>query len=303
MLTEANGEDVAAICAGLEGLPLALELAAARFGQFSPGEMRASLKSRLNLLTGGERDLPLRQRTLRSAIGWSYGLLNKEEQQLLRLLGTFVGGFTHEQAVEVCECSAGDVQDRLAALVDKNLIRREGRAGETRYGMLEVIREYALQMLAESGEEGAVRLGYARYFLSLTELAYANQTGPRQLPLLMSMDADYSNLIASLSWLLSNGRHDPATAEMAALMASYLFYYWDWRGYFAEGRAWIEQALALGDRVLWHDRTDADDGTPTEVAARLLKIWSRLLNGAGLHAGVLAIMPGLCACSMMLCGY
>ena len=101
VLTEANGEDVAAICAGLEGLPLALELAAARFGQFSPGEMRASLKSRLNLLTGGERDLPLRQRTLRSAIGWSYDLLNKEEQQLLRLLGTFVGGFTHEQAVAV----------------------------------------------------------------------------------------------------------------------------------------------------------------------------------------------------------
>ena len=182
------------------------------------------------------------------------------------------------------ECSAGEVQERLAALVDKNLVRREARAGETRYGMLEVIREYALQMLAESGEEGAVRLRYARYFLSLTELAYANQTGPRQLPLLMSMDADYSNLIAGLSWLLSNGRHDPAAAEMAALMASYLFYYWDWHGYFAEGRAWIEQALALGERVLWHDRTDADDGAPTEVEARLLKIRGRLLNGAGLHA-------------------
>ena len=260
VLTEANAADVAAICAGLEGLPLALELAAARFEEFSPSEMRASLKSRLNLLTGGARDLPLRQRTLRSAIEWSYSLLNMDEQQLLRLLGTFVGGFTSEAAAAVCQGSAGDVQNRLSALVGKNLIRREVRAGETRFEMLEVIREYALQMLAESGDDGDARLRHARYFLSLTELAYANQTGPRQLPLLTAMDADYNNLLAGLSWLLSNGRHDPELAEMAALMASYLFYYWDWRGYFAEGQAWIEQALALGDRVLWHSGTD--DSTP-----------------------------------------
>ena len=282
MLTEANAADVAAICAGLEGLPLALELAAARFEQFSPGEMRASLKSRLNLLTGGARNLPLRQRTLRSAIGWSYSLLNKEEQQLLRLLGTFVGGFTSEAAAAVCPGSADDVQNRLTALVGKNLIRREVQAGETRFEMLEVIREYAIQMLIESGGDGDVRLRHARYFLSLIELAYANQTGPRQLPLLMAMDADYNNLIAGLSWLLSNGRHDPEVAEMAALMASYLFYYWDWRGYFAEGQTWIEQALALGDRVLWHSGTD--DSARAEVTPGLLKIQGRLLNGAGLHA-------------------
>ena len=282
MLTEANAADVAAICAEMEGLPLALELAAARFEEFSPSEMRASLKSRLSLLTGGARDLPLRQRTLRSAIGWSYSLLNKDEQQLLRLLGTFVGGFTHEQVAVVCQDPPGDVQDRLTALVGKNLIRRAVRAGGARFEMLEVIREYALQMLAESGEEEDVRLRHARYFLSLTEMAYANQTGPRQLPVLTAMDADYNNLIAGLSWLLSNGRHEPELAEMAALMSSYLFYYWDWRGYFAEGQAWIEQALALGDRVLWHSGTD--DSTPVEVATGLLKIQGRLLNGAGLHA-------------------
>lgn len=281
-LTEANAADVAAICAGLEGLPLALELAAARFEQFSPGGMRASLKSRLNLLTDGARDLPLRQRTLRSAIGWSYSLLNKEEQQLLRLLGTFVGGFTSEAAAAICPGSAGDVQNRVMALVGKNLVRREVRAGETRFEMLEVIREYALQMLAESGEDRDARLRHARYFLSLTELAYANQTGSRQLPLLMAMDTDYNNLIAGLSWLLSNGRHDPELAEMAALMSSYLFYYWDWRGYFAEGQAWIEQALALGDQVLW--RSGTDDSSPVEAEKGLLKIQGRLLNGAGLHA-------------------
>jgi predicted ATPase len=289
-LTDANAADVAAICAGLEGLPLALELAAARFGQFSHGEMRTSLKSRLNLLTGGERDLPLRQRTLRGAIGWSYSLLTKKEQQLLRLLGTFVGGFALEAAAAVCECSGDEVQDQLTALVDKNLVRREVHAGETRYGMLEVIREYALQLLAESGEEGAARLRHARYFLHLTELAYANQTGPRQLPLLGSMDADYNNLTAGLSWLLTNGHHDATAAEMAALMASYLFYYWDWRGYFAEGRAWIEQALALGDKVLWE--SIPDDGTLTETAARVLKIQGRLLNGAGLHAWSLGDSAG-----------
>ena len=202
-----------------------------------PRRNRASLKSRLNLLTGGERDLPLRQRTLRSAIGWSYGLLNKEEQQLLRLLGTFVGGFTSEAAAAVCESSAGDVQELLTALVDKNLVRREVRAGETRYAMLEVIREYAAANARR--ERGGGRCKAAlRSLLSVPHRtqAYSNQTGPRQLPLLMSMDADYSNLIAGLGWLLSNGHHDPATAEMAALMASYLFYYWDWHGYFAEGR-------------------------------------------------------------------
>lgn len=282
VLTAANAAEVAAICAGLEGLPLALELAAARFNQFSPREMRASLKSRLNLLTGGERDLPLRQRTLRSAIGWSYSLLNQEEQQLLRLVGTFAGGFTAEAAAAVCGGLSSGVQDRLTALVDKNLVRREVRDGETRYGMLEVIREYALQLLVDNKEEGEVRLRHARYFLSLVELAYTNQTGPRQLSLLISLDADYGNLIAALSWLLSNDHHDPTTAEMAALMASYLFYYWDWHGYFVEGRAWIEQALALGDRVLW--RSSSDDGTLTDVAARLLKIRGRLLNGAGLHS-------------------
>lgn len=282
MLTEANAADVAAICAGLEGLPLALELAAARLEQFPPNEMRASLNSRLSLLTGGKRDYPLRQRTLRSAIEWSYSLLTREEQQLLRLLGTFVGGFTHEQVTAVSQSSATDVQERLTALVSKNLIRREVRAGETRFGMLEVIREYALHLLAESGEEEDARLRHARYFLSLTELAYANQTGPRQLPLLAALDADYDNLTSGLSWLLSHARRDPALAEMAALMASYLFYYWDWRGYFVEGQAWIEQALALGDRVLWHSK--ADDGTAREVTPGLLRIQGRLLNGAGLHA-------------------
>lgn len=281
-LTDENAEDVAAICAGLEGLPLALELAAARFKQFSPGGMRASLKNRLSLLTGGERDLPQRQRTLRSAIEWSHDLLNEEEQRILRVLGTFVGGFTHEQAAEVCGIPVDDIHAQLAALVDKSLIREDVRAGATRFAMLEVIHEYAVQKLAQSGEEGAARLRHARCFLSLTEEAYANQSGLRQLALLAALDADYNNLIAGLTWLLSNGQRDHESAEMAALMSSYLFYYWDWRGYFAEGQAWIAQAVALGDRVLWHNSMEEDE--IPEASARLLKIRGRLLNGAGLHA-------------------
>ncbi|MEP6775865.1 MAG: tetratricopeptide repeat protein, partial [Chloroflexota bacterium] len=156
------------------------------------------------------------------------------------------------------------------------------------FGLLEAIREYALYMLAGSEEEGPVRLRHARYFFSLAEQAFVNQSGSRQLPLLASMDVDYINVIAALNWLLSNGRHDSEIAELAALMTSYLFYYWDWRGYFAEGREWIEQALVLGDHVLWHNipgnTDDVDNSTPTQQAARLLKIRGRLLNGAGLHA-------------------
>ncbi|MEO8289027.1 MAG: tetratricopeptide repeat protein [Chloroflexota bacterium] len=287
-LTDENAQDVVAICVGLEGLPLAIELAAARAADLSMHEIREAMSAPLRLLAGGWRDLPLRHRTLMSAIEWSYRLLSNDEQGLLRRLSAFAGGFTREAAEQIGSARDEEHSEQsdalLRSLVDKSLVKRDskGSASETRFGLLEAIREYALLMLAESEEERPVRLRHARYFLSLTEQAYTNQSGPRQLPLLASMDADYSNVIAALSWLLSNGRRDPEIAEQAALMASYLFYYWDWRGYFAEGREWTEQALALGDRLLWHD--GANEGLSAEVQARLLKIQGRLLNGAGLLA-------------------
>ncbi len=215
-------------------------------------------------------------------------------------MSVFAGGFTREAAEQIWAGRDEEHSEQsdalLRSLVDKSLVRREskGSDSETRFGLLEAIREYAIYMLTGSEEEGTVRLRHARSFFSLAEQAFTNQSGPRQLPLLNALDADYNNLIAAQNWLLSTGRHDPEIAELAALMASYLFYYWDWRGYFAEGQAWIEQALALGDQVLWHnppDNTgnsdDVDNRTPTELEARLLKIRGRLLNGAGLHASSL----------------
>jgi predicted ATPase/DNA-binding XRE family transcriptional regulator/Tfp pilus assembly protein PilF len=285
-LTDENAQDVAAICAGLEGLPLAIELAAARTADLSMRELREAMSAPLRLLAGGRRDLPLRQRTLRSAIEWSYNLLSNDEQALLRSLSVFAGGFTREAAEQVGSASDEEHSEHsdalLRSLADKSLVKREskGSDSETRFGMLEAIREYALHMLAVSEEEGSVRLRHARYFLSLAQQAFANQSGPRQLLLRANIDVDYSNVIAALQWLLTNGRHDTEIAELAALMASYLCHYWDWRAYFAEGREWIEQTLALGDRLLWHDRVN--EGAHTGVEAHLLQIQGRLLNGVGL---------------------
>ncbi|MEO5951351.1 MAG: tetratricopeptide repeat protein, partial [Chloroflexia bacterium] len=289
-LTDENAQDVAAICAGLEGLPLAIELAAARAADLSMSELREAMSTPLRLLAGGGRDLPPRQRTLRSAIEWSYDLLSNEEQALLRRLSVFTGGFTRQAAEQIWsaddETHIENADALLRSLVDKSLVKREstgsGPTAETRFGLLETIREYALHKLVGSDEESSMRLRHARYFLSLAEEGHGNQTGARQLVLLASMDADYSNVIAGLDWLLSNGRHDTEVAELAVLMASFPLYYWEWRGYFAEGREWIEQALALGDRVLWHDRES--EGTLSEREARLLMIQGRLLNGAGLLA-------------------
>ena len=294
-LNPENAEDVAVIVSRLEGLPLAIELAAARAAQLSPQQMRNSIKSRLALGGSGARDLPPRQRTLLASIEWSYNLLNAEEQKIFRSLGVFAGGFTLSAVEALQQADDSERQDKavdaaeaLFSLASKNLIRLQKRGKpenpdeEDRYGVLEAIKEYALQMLEGSEEEGDVRLRYARYFRALAELANSNQSGPRQLPLLVRMDEDYSNVMAGFSWLLSKGQDDPEAAEQAVLMASHLFYYWDWRGYFTEGREWLASALGLGDRLLWP--AGADGASAGTVDPRLLRIRGRMLNGAGLLA-------------------
>ncbi len=295
-LSQDNAADVAAVVSRLEGLPLAIELAAARAAQLSPQQMRSSMKSRLTLGRSGARDLPPRQRTLLASIEWSYNLLNAGEQKVFRSLGVFAGGFTlsavealHPTGDDVPEDQAVDVTEALFSLAGKNLIRLQKRGKpenpdeEDCYAVLEAIREYALHMLEGSeDEETSTRLRYGRYFLALAELASTNQTGPRQLPLLVRMDEDYSNLIAAYSWLLSKGQNDPELAEQAVFMASHLFYYWDWRGYFTEGREWMASALGLGDRLLWNRSVESEAGEPVEP--RLLRLQGRLLNGAGLLA-------------------
>ncbi|MDQ6695102.1 MAG: tetratricopeptide repeat protein, partial [Chloroflexota bacterium] len=293
VLNENNAADVAAICIGLEGLPLAIELTAARIDQLSSREMRDALDRQLDLGKGGARDLPPRQRTLLASIEWSYNLLHAVEQAVFRTLGAFVGGFTPAAVSAVCEPENSDVYamraiDMLLSLVNKNLVRLQNRGApgngddEDRYGLLEAIREFAYYKLALSGEEDAVRLLHARYFTALAEEVTANRSGPRQATLLARMDADYSNVIAALNWLLSSDQNDTESAELAVRLASTLYYYWDLRGYFTEGREWQARALEKGHSFLW--LRAAPDGTSAEVSPHLVKLQTQLMNGAGLLA-------------------
>jgi predicted ATPase/class 3 adenylate cyclase len=210
-----------------------------------PDAILARLESCLRLLTGGARDLPERQQTLRAAIDWSYDLLSDEERALFRRLGVFVGGCTLEAAEAVCDTGgelAIDVFDGLTSLVDKSLLR-PGRelAGEPRFWMLETIREYATDLLHASDELEDLRRRHAEHFLSLAEEAVKVATGGEQALWWARLDADHDNLRAALSWSASTGE-----IETELRLASALYYFWIVRGYLAEGRRWLEGAIARG---------------------------------------------------------
>jgi predicted ATPase/class 3 adenylate cyclase len=239
-------ETVAEICRRLDNLPLAIELAAARVRAVSPDAILARLESRLRLLTGGARDLPERQQTLRAAIDWSHELLSDEERALFRRLCVFVGGCTIEAAEAVCDPGgelATDVLDVLTSLVDKSLLR-PGRevAGEPRFWMLETIREYATDRLDESGELEDLRRRHAEHFLSLAEEAVKVATGGEQALWWARLEADHDNLRAALAWSASTGE-----IETELRLANALYYFWIVRGYLTEGRRWLEGAIARSE--------------------------------------------------------
>jgi predicted ATPase/DNA-binding XRE family transcriptional regulator len=258
-LSEDNAPVVAEICRRLDGLPLAIELAAARIKFLPPQTILGRLESaepgaRLRLLAGGAKNLPARPRTLRGAIAWSYDLLDPGEQALFRRLAVFVGGCPLE-AVEQLLDSGGrlppesNMQDLLASLVDKNLLRSEsgpaqeaeGGAGaerEPRYVMLETIREYGLERLEESGEEQAVSRRHAEYYLALSERAEPELRGPRQAAWLDRLEAEHDNLRAALRWAEEAGE-----VEVALRMAGVLGWFWFRRGYISEGRERLAGAL------------------------------------------------------------
>ena len=247
-LTEENAAAVAAICHRLDGLPLALELAAARVKTLSPEALLARLGSRLRLLTGGARDLPDRQRTLRDTLAWSDELLDVAERRLFYRLGLFTGGCTLEAAVAVAADEAGaaperedGVLDGMTSLIDTSLLRRgPGPGGEPRYAMLETIREYALDRLAADGEMAAIRRRHAEFFLGLTERAAAALAGPAQAGWLDRLATEYENLRGALDWLTRQDRATDAGLRLVGLLAPF----WEAWGYLAEGRAWLEEALA-----------------------------------------------------------
>ncbi len=254
-LTDENALAVTAIVRRLDGLPLAIELAAARVKVLPPQALLARLEQRLPLLTGGGRDLPVRQQTMRDAIAWSHDLLSAEEQALFRRLAVFIGGFTLEAAEAVANAVGNlgiDPFDGVCSLADKSLLRHEdGPTGEPRYAMLETVREFALERLAASGEEGATRDAHARHFLALAERVAPALFGPDQASCLGRLETEHANLRAALGWMLE--RYDP---DSGVRLAGYLVQFWYTRGHLAEGRAWLEQALARSSGRTSPDRLD-----------------------------------------------
>ena len=246
-VTNANAPAVAEICARLDGLPLALELAAARVKLLPPEALLQRLSSRLKTLTGGARDLPTRQQTLRTTIAWSYDLLNPAEQALFTRLAVFAGGWTLEAAEVVCTAEGdlpGAVLDGLHSLYDKSLVQQQARSeGAPRFMMLETIREYALERLAASGEAEQVRQDHASYYVALVLPSDRAHDGVNTAEWLAWLDADHDNLRAVLLWAMT---HDvPLAVEMAASLKDF----WYIRGYWSEGQRWIEALLPLSTQV------------------------------------------------------
>jgi predicted ATPase len=301
-LTVENAPAVVKICHRLEGLPLAIELAAARSKLFAPRELLAQLSSsRLKLLSGGAQNLPPRQQALRTAIAWSYNLLDMTERQLFMRLGVFAGGATLEAAEAVAselkieneELRKGheaeqfsllnsefSILDGLASLVDKSLLRQdEGASGDSRFVMLETIREFALEQLQAGAAAETLRQRHAGYFLLLAEQAEPELTGSLQEVWLDRLESEHDNLRAALQWALNRG-----AVEAAMRMAGAIWRFWYTRGYLSEGRRWLESVLALVDTLPDVDDTSVVRALPFGLAlppASRMVVWAKALTGAG----------------------
>ena len=265
-LDASNAMTIAAICRRLDGLPLAIELAAARVKILSPEALLARLGSRLKLLTTGPRDLPARQQTLRQAIDWSYELLDEPEKLLFRRLSVFFGGGSLEAVEEVCNPDGKlGFLDLVSSLIDKNLVRQvSGFGGELRISMLGTLDEYATERLEESGEHTEFLALHAGYFLELSEAAREELRGPNQGEWLERLDIEYGNLRIALSWTAEQKDPDPFFGMFYSMWR-----YWSVRGHLLEGATWAERAVAL-----------VDNGTP-KAAARALYAAGEIAHARG----------------------
>ncbi len=241
-LTADNAAAVAEVCARLDGLPLALELAAARIKLLPPKAMLARLQeSSLSLLTSGARDVPARQQTLRATIQWSYDLLTADEQRIFRTLAAFVGGCTLDAVSSVSRAlSSADVLDNIASLINKSLVRPSESDGEPRLVMLETIREFGLEQFVREEELEAVQRAHADYYLSLAEETEPHLTGRGQKVWLNRLGREQDNLRATLRWGFEH--HE---AELILRLSGALWQFWFLRGQWSEGRRWLEDALSL----------------------------------------------------------
>jgi len=244
-LTEANMRSVAEICSRLDGLPLAIELAAAWVKLLPPHAILEKLEKRLNMLTRRSSDLPARQQTMRGAIEWSYNLLASEERHSFQYLSVFAGGISMEAAEAVISAAKTVTQrenikvlDAIRSLVEQSLLAAaEEPNGDIRFRMLEVVREYASEALVASGEEEMVRRSHAEYFLAFAENAEPEIYGGKQLQWVTKLEREHDNIRAALGWSLE---HDP---QIELRLAAAVFYFWLFRGHYVEGLGWLKSAL------------------------------------------------------------
>ena len=295
---------IAEICQRLDGLPLAIELAAARLKIFSPQALLVRLEHSLPLLIGGPRDLPARQQTLRNTLDWSYMLLDDEERCLFAWLAVFRGGCTLEAVEAVCAGITSDQSERpipgvLSSLVEKSLLQRVDSAeGEPRFGMLETVREYAEERLGDRSDMQRACRSHLEHYTALAQVAEAGLMGPNQGTWLVWMEAEHENLRAALEWALG-GRmasqgggagHDP---EAGAWLAGTLWYFWYLHGYLNEGVAWLlgavrgnmapsrgrAKALTGAATLLWQQ---GDYNTAAPLLDEGVQLWRRFEDARGL---------------------
>ncbi len=265
-LSSDNAPAIAEICVRLDGLPLALELAAPRLRILSPQELLSRLEKRLDLLAAGARDLPARHQTLRSAIDWSYDLLETKEKSMFRRISVFVGGCTLDGVNAVCDIAdrKGVVAlDIISSLVEKTLVRQDETNGVQRFTMLETIREYATEQLIASEEAPATRRRFADYFLLLVEHAERELQGPRQAEWLDALEREHENIRTALHWSIVS-----EAPEIALRIGGGLWRFWLVRAHFTEGREMLAKALA---------------GAPSHTASRAMAL---------IGAGALAFSQG-----------
>ena len=245
-LTPENAAAITAICQRLDGLPLALELASSRLQVLSPAALLAQLTDRLKMLTRGPEDAPIRQRTMRAAIAWSYDLLNTDERAFFRRMAVFPGSFTIETAEAVAADVPLDPLDGIMNLLESSLLQRDERSGdEPRFRMLETIRSYGVEQLAETGEETAVRDAHAAAIVDLAKRAFDGVQSSDQRAWLDRIDHEQENIRGALQWMLS--RPDDGRAET---VTSSLWRYWDNRGNHVEAREWLERAIAANTEAM-----------------------------------------------------
>jgi predicted ATPase/class 3 adenylate cyclase len=295
-LTPDNAPAIVEICTRLDGLPLAIELAAVRMRTLPLRVLLDRLSSRLDILTGGARDLPARQQTLRSLIDWDYEMLDEREQALFRCLAVCAGGFTLDAAAAVAGLSDGEALSGVESLMAKSLLRHGTSGGDPRFVMLQTVRDYAIEVLAESGELDDARRRHATFYLALAEEGSSELSGPNQVEWLRALELEHDNMRAALEWT-----HEQDDPELELRLVGALSWFWITRGHLSEGRGWIEAAIKRSSGrpslrradVLRAAATYARARRDTREAKRLLDEYVELQRSLGDDAGMAMALKDL----------